>query len=160
MLQFVAARWGVGGEEGFEAKCQRRKLWSDRIDLRWLIHHPSSVAQVSGGGAVAASHLYAWWWGFRRRCVLSLMSLIKWGFFFFRLGKVSNFRFCFYLLMIEADAYLNFVLGFAVLVGWFFFFFWEYVWVGHVGYLFRIEVRLFFWACSVTNFYFLFFIFL
>ena len=27
--------------------------------------------------------------------------------------------------MIEADAYLNFVLGFAVLVGWFFFFFFE-----------------------------------
>ena len=45
--------------------------------------------------------------------------------FFFRLGKVSDFRFCFYHLVIEADAYLYFVLGFAVLVGWlvgFFFF--------------------------------------
>ena len=44
-------------------------------------------------------------------------------FFFFRLGKVSDFRFCFYHLMIEANEYLYFVLGFAVLVGWVFFFF-------------------------------------
>ena len=41
--------------------------------------------------------------------------------FFFRLGKVSDFRFCFYHLMIEADMY-----SYWVLVGWlvdFFFFF-------------------------------------
>ena len=44
-------------------------------------------------------------------------------FFFFRLGKVSDFRFCFYHLMIEANAYLYFVLDFAILVGWAFFFF-------------------------------------
>ena len=44
-------------------------------------------------------------------------------FFFFRLGKVSDFRFCFYHLMIEVNTYLYFVLGFAVLVGWVFFFF-------------------------------------
>ena len=61
--------------------------------------------------------------------------------------------------MIEADAYLYFVLGFAVLVGWLVGFFLEYVCVGPVGYLFRIEVRLFFWACSVTNFYFFYFFF-
>ena len=42
--------------------------------------------------------------------------------FFFRLGKVSDFRFCFYHLMIEADAYLYFVLGFAISVFFFFFF--------------------------------------
>ena len=66
--------------------------------------------------------------------------------------------------MIEVDAYLYFVLGFAILVGWlvgwFFFFFLEYVCVGPVGYFFRIEVRLFFWACSVTNFYLFIFFFI
>ena len=63
--------------------------------------------------------------------------------------------------MIEADAYLYFVLGFAVLVGWlvgFFFFFLEYICVGPVGYLFRIEVRLFFLGLFCYKFLFLFFI--
>ena len=66
----------------------------------------------------------------------------------------------------STDAY-----SYWVLVGWFFFFFLEYIWVGLVGYLvnnyfdlkiwlglvlFRTNVGLFFRACSVTIFFFFF----
>ena len=117
----AVARRGIGGEEGFEAKRWHRKLWSDRTDLWSPMPDPSSVARVSGEGAVAASHLCAWWWGFRwrpggiRHCRVVVEEV-----FFFRLGKASDFRFCFYHLMIEADAY-----SYWVLVGCFFFFFFE-----------------------------------
>ena len=49
--------------------------------------------------------------------------------FFFRLGKVSDFRFCFYHLMIEADMY-----SYWVLVGW------------SVDFFFFLRIRLG-WAC-------------
>ena len=66
-------------------------------------------------------------------------------FFFFRLGKVSDFRFCFYHLMIEANAYLYFVWGFAILVGWVFFFFENTFGLGLLGICLGLKLGFFFW---------------
>ena len=72
-------------------------------------------------------------------------------FFFFRLGKVSDFRFCFYHLMIEADVYSNWVL-----VGCLFFFFFENTFgLGLLGICLGLMLSFFFfWACSITKIFF------
>ena len=79
---------------------RRCKLWSDRRRIHWALSlslsigiassnpigpisdvDPSSIARVSGRGAVAVSRLCAWWWGFRwRRKALSLMRVFSLGF--------------------------------------------------------------------------------
>ena len=77
---------------------------------------PSSIARVSGRDAVFAP-MYLMM-RFQAEACIVVDDPHQMRFFFFRLRKISDFRFCFYHLMIEADAYLYWVSPF-----WLVFFF-------------------------------------